>query len=67
MTLGKGLTYAASFDARHQMIDMIVSRPGLDVLDLSYNHDANGRVASITDHVVADQDRPLSACLRPRD
>ena len=57
LSYGNGLSYSASFNARQQMIDLIVSRSGLNALDFSYNYDANGRVTLVTDHAVAGQNR----------
>ena len=60
VSYGNGLSYSASFNARQQMIDLSVSRSGLNALDFSYNYDANGRVTLVTDHAVSGQNRSFS-------
>ena len=60
VSYGNGLSYSASYNARQQMTDLIVSRTGLNALDFSYNYDANGRVTLVTDHAVSGQNRSFS-------
>ncbi|MEQ8406411.1 MAG: hypothetical protein RKE49_15045 [Oceanicaulis sp.] len=60
VSYGAGTSYAASFDARQQLIAQRLAASPADLMDLSYTRDALGRVTGIDDRIDAAEDRSFT-------
>ena len=60
LSFGNGHAFTASYNARQLMTAMQVSGGGTTAISFAYNHDARGRITSITDLAVTGQNRAFT-------